>query len=518
MRVIVIGLDGFTWKTLESGMFEMENLSSMRKEGAWGRLRSTRPPNTVPAWITIATGCNPGKHGVFDFLRPEEDLSRTVPVSSSDIKVETVQQILSRKGKKSILMNLPCSTPALTDDVTLGSFMSVRDDFISPRKMGEIPEVAEYAKMPPHLMNEDLEGQLGKLLTRARQRTKTAKRLFSEEWDFFFNMYSESDMLQHLLFDKIKSGALGGNVKDKAAAIYQELDNGLGWALDNADDETYVIALSDHGFESYQYKFSLKNFLAEKRYLSFTEAKEAKKDRPGQRRVVNVSPLINSLYGNRTSRKLLDILRKTYVEIANVVPLGKFLNVWGYRMAVDTSKSSAMPITIDGYGIYLNRKDKFRNGTVEEYGRIRDELIEVLRNEKSPLTGKPTFRRVERADETYHGQQVTNGPDILIDLADHAIVGEGHYSGTYYRGIKNYHDPYGIITVSGAGIKKGELEGCHLMDIVPTVLHMMKLPVPSHIDGKVLDAFTEKQDVTVEDSRALGELRGKLGKLRKKLN
>jgi len=38
--------------------------------GTHGPLRSTIPPWTFPAWTSFMTGKNPGKHGVFDFLRP----------------------------------------------------------------------------------------------------------------------------------------------------------------------------------------------------------------------------------------------------------------------------------------------------------------------------------------------------------------------------------------------------------------------------------------------------------------
>ncbi len=520
MKVVVVGLDGFTWKTLDSGMFEMENLESMRKEGAWGKLRSTKPPNTVPAWISIATGVNPGKHGVFDFLRPSGDLSNAIPISSRDIKVETIQQILRRKGKKSVLMNLPGSTPALTDDITLGSFMSAHTDFIFPKKMREVPEVLAYVKMPPHLENEDLKGQLEKLLARARQRTITGKRLFKEEWDFFFNMYSESDMLQHLVYDKIKSGNLEESELDDVTAIYGELDKSLGWFLDNSDDETYLMTISDHGFDSYHYKFSLKNYLAEKKMLAYKNA-EGSGAFPGSRRrkTLNISPIINSLYKNNATRKILDLMRGTYTGIAGIIPIGRFVKVSGYRMWVDAAKSSAMPITIDGYGIYLNRKDKFDNGMIDDFEKARDELIEMLRNEVSPLSGKPTFKWVGRADEVYHGEYVKDGPDILIELGDHAIVGEGHFSKTYYEGVKNYHDSYGIFAVSGPGIKKGELERAHLIDLVPTILHMMRLPVPSHVDGNVLEGiFDSKTEITIEDSRELGKLKGKLGKLKKNLH
>jgi arylsulfatase A-like enzyme len=55
------------------------------------------------------------------------------------------------------------------------------------------------------------------------------------------------------------------------------------------------------------------------------------------------------------------------------------------------------------------------------------------------------------------------------------------------------HRDYGMLVMSGPGIRPGaEIEGAVIQDIAPTVLHVMGLPVPSDMDGHVLeDAFAE---------------------------
>ena len=102
-RVIVIGFDGFTWKTLDylKHDLRMENLEKLKENSAWGRLESTDPPNTIPAWISFATGCNPGKHNVFNFIEPLENFSDNKIICSKDVKAETIQQILNKNGLKS---------------------------------------------------------------------------------------------------------------------------------------------------------------------------------------------------------------------------------------------------------------------------------------------------------------------------------------------------------------------------------------------------------------------------------
>ena len=69
-RVILLGFDGMDY-TLTEGMMdrgELPNFDRLRKEGSFCPLRSTDPPLSPVAWSTFATGVNPGKHNIFDFL------------------------------------------------------------------------------------------------------------------------------------------------------------------------------------------------------------------------------------------------------------------------------------------------------------------------------------------------------------------------------------------------------------------------------------------------------------------
>src|SRR5439155_706875 len=70
-RVLVIGLDGATFRTLGpwAARGEMPELARLMAAGCHGELRSTFPPLTPPAWSSFMTGKNPGKHGVFSFRR-----------------------------------------------------------------------------------------------------------------------------------------------------------------------------------------------------------------------------------------------------------------------------------------------------------------------------------------------------------------------------------------------------------------------------------------------------------------
>lgn len=68
-RVLIIGIDGFTWRLGRGFMAKgiMPNLASLVERGCHGNLRSVMPFETSPAWSSFQTGCFPGKTGIFTF-------------------------------------------------------------------------------------------------------------------------------------------------------------------------------------------------------------------------------------------------------------------------------------------------------------------------------------------------------------------------------------------------------------------------------------------------------------------
>lgn len=70
-RVVILGFDGadaaLTERWMDEG--ELPNLARLRAEGTFAPLRSTIPSQTPVSWSTFSTGLNPGRHGIFDFLK-----------------------------------------------------------------------------------------------------------------------------------------------------------------------------------------------------------------------------------------------------------------------------------------------------------------------------------------------------------------------------------------------------------------------------------------------------------------
>ncbi len=82
-KFVVLGLDGMEPSLAEKYMSEgkMPNLYKLKNKGSYHKLGTTAPPLSPVAWSSFLTGCNPGKHNIFDFLT--RDKRTYMPLLSS---------------------------------------------------------------------------------------------------------------------------------------------------------------------------------------------------------------------------------------------------------------------------------------------------------------------------------------------------------------------------------------------------------------------------------------------------
>ncbi len=106
-RLVIVGLDGMDPVLAEKYMQEgkLPNLSRIKEEGTYRRLRTTTPSISPVAWSSFMTGTNPAKHNIFDFL--SRDPRSYLPALSS-AHIGKPRRILSL-GK----FNLPLSKPEI---------------------------------------------------------------------------------------------------------------------------------------------------------------------------------------------------------------------------------------------------------------------------------------------------------------------------------------------------------------------------------------------------------------------
>uniref|UniRef100_A0ACD5GSJ6 Alkaline phosphatase family protein n=1 Tax=Desertifilum tharense IPPAS B-1220 TaxID=1781255 RepID=A0ACD5GSJ6_9CYAN len=119
-RTLFIGLDGATFTVLDEMVRDqpgvgvtMPFLKHFMETGVRSPLRSTPNPLTPPAWVSIMTGRTPGNHGVFDFIRAEEQGEEVyfTLYDARDIQTETVWSMASRQNRTVVALNFPITAP-----------------------------------------------------------------------------------------------------------------------------------------------------------------------------------------------------------------------------------------------------------------------------------------------------------------------------------------------------------------------------------------------------------------------
>ena len=70
MHSLILGFDSFDPRLFEtfSNQGSLPNLNRLADEGGYSPFRVSSPPQTEVSWTSIATGADPGSHGIFDFV------------------------------------------------------------------------------------------------------------------------------------------------------------------------------------------------------------------------------------------------------------------------------------------------------------------------------------------------------------------------------------------------------------------------------------------------------------------
>ena len=124
-KLIFIGFDGLDPRLTERLMAEgkLPNLALLRESGGYRRLRTTFPVLSPVAWSTFATGVNPARHNIFDFLNravksyvPELSSAtvtpgRKRPSVEGKRRSESFWSILGRHRIRSTILRVPVSFP-----------------------------------------------------------------------------------------------------------------------------------------------------------------------------------------------------------------------------------------------------------------------------------------------------------------------------------------------------------------------------------------------------------------------
>lgn len=502
-KCIVIGLDGATFELINPliGMGKLPTIKKMMAEGVHAVLKSTIPPLTGPAWVSFATGKNPGKHGCYDFELAKNSLDQIEMISSKDINGDTFYEVLDRGGKKCTLINLPCSYPPRIKGMVITDFLTRGSDFIFPESLiREIPELKKYRIVPNRYPS--IKKYISDVRHLEKVRFECARKLFQKDWDFFFMLFQGTDWLQHRIYDQLVSGEAS-----EAFEFYEELDGYIKWFVENAENVNILI-MSDHGFRSYKKAFAINKWLMREGYLK-VKPRESMGSTFREKSTVKVPvSLLKHWRLFEISSFFYRILRRILPPITPVIrtlPDG-----------ASTAYSILSSANGNCCGIYINSRQRFSNGSIEtgDYERVRSEIMDKL-EKLTDKGGTRIFDSVLRREDVYSGEYLDRAPDMFLFSDDYNITPFSKDEAA------NEHSLNGIFIAYGKDIKRDvKISIAEIIDLAPTILHVMGVPVQKDMDGRVLkeifkeDSEIAKRLIEYQEVDEEGKIRAKIRELK----
>ncbi|MDP8244153.1 MAG: alkaline phosphatase family protein [Candidatus Hinthialibacter antarcticus] len=127
-RFIILGFDGVDPRLVERYWDDLPNLQKLAAQGSYSHLKTSTPPESPVAWSSFAVGANPGKHGVYDFLR-----------RPSGSYIPTEESFVGRKLPRFIFDSLPIQMPKAINQRGGTAFWDVLGDNGVPTTLLEVP-------------------------------------------------------------------------------------------------------------------------------------------------------------------------------------------------------------------------------------------------------------------------------------------------------------------------------------------------------------------------------------------
>ena len=457
-KVLVVGLDSAPPRLIfEVFRKEMPTLSGLIERGAHGRLESTNPPITVPAWTAMMSSKDPGQLGCYGFRnRKDHSYDGYAFANSSLVKEPRLWDILGEAGKRSIILGVPQTyppKPILGDMVTCFLTPSTKSQYTYPESLkAEVEEVADgYVLDVDDFRTAAKEALLERVYIKTRKHWAVARHLAkTRPWDYFMLVEMGLDRIHHGFWshmDPEHHKYEPGNPFEQAIRdYYRYLDGELKSLLELVPRDTVVLVVSDHGSKRMEGGICFNEWLIREGYLTL-------KNPP-----------------------------------TTPTPIGK--------VAIDWSKTKAWG---DGgyYGrCFMNVKGREPEGTIDpaDYERVRDELIAgiaAIPDDK----GTPIGSRAFRPEDIYREVRGV-APDLIVYFGDLAWRSVGAVGMGGIHTFENdtgpdeaNHDWYGIFilsTLEGESPLTGDLGDLSIYDVAPTLLRLLDQPVPADMIGTSL--------------------------------
>ncbi|MBS3136877.1 alkaline phosphatase family protein [Candidatus Woesearchaeota archaeon] len=471
-RILIIGLDGSTFNLLMPWLREnkLPTINAILKKGVWGTMKSTVPPISGPAWVSFASGVNPGKHGIYSFMKDIRNPDLGI-INSKTVAVKRIWNILDEYELKSCIINLPVTyPPEKINGVMISDFLTPlgkqdytypKDLIIDLKKIGyDIHDEFKEHVHRKRRTKKETESVYDKQIQIINNRLNVVKHILNKkDFDFFFVLFRETDVIQHFFWhDKEKLLQYFTRIDEIIKEIYEIYTKKYG---DNFD----IFVISDHGHGPAPTKsINIKYWLIQNKYISLKISKSR----------------LLLLKGIKT---VDNIVRKVGIDITQINPKSQ----QAYKAIADKAVVSQEDFNITPLGIFINEALKKNN---EEYEKVRDKLIAGLRNITDEKRKCNVLSYVEKRENLYKGEYLKNTPDIVYLPHEGYTINLDLFKTTLFSSYDAYLTGYhghtesinGIFIAAGKNIKKtGEEIKCNnlvkkdleILDIIPTVLYML---------------------------------------------
>ena len=285
-KVLLIGWDAADWKLIGPLLAkgQMPALQRLIDCGVYGNMSTMNPPYSPMLWTSVATGKMPDKHGILGFVEPTPDKSTIRPITVTSRKTRALWNIFHNQGLKSNLISWWPSFPAepINGVVVTDKFQKLRKGHKQPPPLEEgtvwpktFTEQLDALRISPSDLTENhilpfipnahrIDQENSKFLLsftkvlaeNVNTHAAATNVMRTTEWDFMAVYYDLIDHMCHafMKFHPPKLGAVPDHLFDIFNEVivntYKFQDMMLGRTLDLIDEDTTVIVMSDHGYES----------------------------------------------------------------------------------------------------------------------------------------------------------------------------------------------------------------------------------------------------------------------------
>jgi predicted AlkP superfamily phosphohydrolase/phosphomutase len=496
-KVLILAVDSLNLEALrphrDAG--RMPNLERLFAAGTGGVLASTIPPHTAAAWNTLATGKNPGLHGLVNFRRWNPRTRSSRLNSTADLRHRTLWELLDAAGLNVGVVGQPMSWPLrpLQRGFAVSGF--------------ETPSTEVAFTWPPSLKDEVFRAAPKFRFRAERGEDDGFRGEWTEESDFFAGLKALSSEMEnqhalnlHLaesrswnvlflywqapdpLFHKAWRWCdpeTRDEAPRRAEAInrfFARLDEMLGEVLSlPAASAAVAFLCSDHGHGPVHELVRVNNLLADAKLL--TRAGLGGQSREAWRR----------LTGKRAGK--------------------------GLGIAVDWTRTRAyMPFeAICGF-VYLNLLGREPEGLVKADDAEAElkAAAEKLRPLRSSLTDRPVFDGVDLGSALYVNRDALALAELVLRPARGVnFLRKLSFGSAFSRPPepqRGTHRPEGVFAVCGGGARAGLSARAEIADLAPTILALLDQPIPKDMTGQALAyLFEDPPEIRFGPSSALDE-------------